>query len=104
MFPHKALVDLLGKHDLQIASTRKDIQKVRKRLEIERDMDGIDMSNVLEGRRPRRGAANSFDFVAQMETQQDISSEEEGEHSTRKETQTPIKRNHVIDSESESDM
>ena len=49
-----ALLGLLEKENLGLGSTKKEISKVRKRLELARDMDGIDMSNIVSGRR-RRG-------------------------------------------------
>ena len=46
-----ALESLLEKHGLSVSSSRKRINKVKKRLEVERDMEGIDVSNVIAGRR-----------------------------------------------------
>ena len=50
-----ALLDLLSKEGLSSSSTRKEIAKVRKRLEMQRDLDGIDISNIVDtGRRRLR--------------------------------------------------
>ena len=49
-----ALEELLGKHGLSLSSSAKQIRGVRKKLEIARDLDGIDLSNVMtSGRRGR---------------------------------------------------
>ncbi|QDZ19930.1 hypothetical protein HOP50_03g24480 [Chloropicon primus] len=51
----RSLEDLLSTQGLSLASPKKDIVRVRKRLELERDLDGIDTSNIVEeGRRRRR--------------------------------------------------
>merc|ERR1712060_264822 len=50
-----ALLGLLSKEGLSSSSTRKEIAKVRKRLEMQRDLDGIDISNIVDtGRRRLR--------------------------------------------------
>ena len=50
-----ALLGLLSKEGLSPSSTRKEIAKVRKRLEMQRDLDGIDISNIVDtGRRRLR--------------------------------------------------
>jgi hypothetical protein len=60
----EALEQLLDKHGLNAHSDPKYIQKVKKKIELERDMDGIDMSNILDevGGRGRRRAAAKVDF------------------------------------------
>eukprot|EP00873_Tetraselmis_striata_P041974 jgi/Tetstr1/462238/TSEL_000636.t2 len=50
------LEQLLEKHGLDSTSKAGAIRAAKARLQQQRDMDGIDMSNILEGR-PRRGAA-----------------------------------------------
>lgn len=53
-----ALKDLLGKHGLAPNADDGAIQKVKKKLTVARDLDGIDTSNIIEtSGRPRRGAA-----------------------------------------------
>lgn len=54
-----ALAELLDKEGLSTRSSADEVAKVRERLELARDMDGIDASNIVEGsgRRARRGVA-----------------------------------------------
>jgi hypothetical protein len=60
-----ALQDLLRKHGLTVNSEASKLAAVRARLELARDMEGIDMSNIIDdgdagrgGRPSRRAAAN----------------------------------------------
>uniref|UniRef100_A0A061R8X5 Histone chaperone domain-containing protein n=1 Tax=Tetraselmis sp. GSL018 TaxID=582737 RepID=A0A061R8X5_9CHLO len=48
-------VALLERHGLSPSSTPSDIRSVKQKLQKERELDGIDTSNIIEGR-PRRGA------------------------------------------------
>ena len=48
-------MNLSGSAAEQIWEARKEIAKVRKRLEMQRDLDGIDISNIVDtGRRRLR--------------------------------------------------
>jgi len=47
---------VLQKHGLCESSSKKDIKAVRARLQQEREMDGIDTGNIIEGRRAPRTA------------------------------------------------
>lgn len=58
----KALAELLSKYRLSAKSDERAISRVKAKLELQRDMEGIDMSNIIDddnrGRgRPRRAAA-----------------------------------------------
>lgn len=92
-----ALEALLEKHGLSINSSKKIIRKVKKRLEIERDMDGIDMSNVIHGsKRQRRGTRSSQDddFVTTFKEMDDSENEKVISASVRKNA-------NVLDSDSD---
>lgn len=60
----EALGALLAKHKLSARSDAHAIAQVKAKLELQRDMEGIDLSNIIDGdedsgrgRRPRRAAA-----------------------------------------------
>lgn len=92
-----ALEALLEKHGLSFNSSKKIIRKVKKRLEIERDMDGIDMSNVIHGsKRQRRGTRSSQDddFVTTFKEMDDYENEKVTSASVRKNA-------NVLDSDSD---
>eukprot|EP00192_Tetraselmis_astigmatica_P021822 CAMPEP_0117668684 /NCGR_PEP_ID=MMETSP0804-20121206/11691_1 /TAXON_ID=1074897 /ORGANISM="Tetraselmis astigmatica, Strain CCMP880" /LENGTH=270 /DNA_ID=CAMNT_0005476613 /DNA_START=254 /DNA_END=1067 /DNA_ORIENTATION=+ len=78
---YERLLELLGKHDLDSHSSAVDIQRAREGLQKQRDLDGLDMSNIIEGR-PRRGAAASAvatvsRYASIMKTDDSDDSEEE---------------------------
>ncbi|PSC69587.1 glutamic acid-rich [Micractinium conductrix] len=52
-----ALEALLDKHGLDGGAGEREISKARAALQVQRDLDGIDTSNIIEGGRRRRGAA-----------------------------------------------
>lgn len=51
------ILDLLEKNGLNEHSGSVDIQKAKESLQLARDLDGIDASNIIEGRRSRRAAS-----------------------------------------------
>ncbi|GFR49554.1 hypothetical protein Agub_g11600, partial [Astrephomene gubernaculifera] len=59
-----ALTELLARHGLNARSGEKEISQVRRQLERDRDLEGIDTSNIISlgGGRPRRAAAASVNF------------------------------------------
>ncbi|GIL73434.1 hypothetical protein Vretimale_17590 [Volvox reticuliferus] len=73
-----ALSELLARHGLDAHSHDKQIGQVRRHLERNRDLEGIDTSNIIsEGSgRPRRAAASSINF-RQMFKQPKVDSEDE---------------------------
>lgn len=55
-----ALEALLEKHGLRASSNSQDAAKVKAKLQLQRDLDGIDTSNIIsEGRRNRRGCCKT---------------------------------------------
>eukprot|EP00882_Tetradesmus_deserticola_P024335 GHRQ01026593.1.p2 GENE.GHRQ01026593.1~~GHRQ01026593.1.p2 ORF type:complete len:257 (+),score=130.45 GHRQ01026593.1:219-989(+) len=60
----KALQELLVKHSLTPNSDAAALARVKAKLELSRDMEGIDMSNIIsgDGGRPARRAAARVDF------------------------------------------
>ena len=50
-----ALEELLAKHELSRRSSAQDVERTRNNLATQRDLDGIDMSNIVTSR--RRAAA-----------------------------------------------
>eukprot|EP00955_Chlamydomonas_euryale_P078695 363193-Chlamydomonas_euryale.AAC.13 len=77
----RALGQLLEKHELCPTSSASEIQAVRKQIQTQKDLDGIDMSNIIStgGRRPRRAAAASISFKPPKydDSDEDDESEEE---------------------------
>lgn len=51
----QAFIDLLAKHDLSPSSSSQDVERARQALATQRDLDGIDTSNIVS--RSRRAAA-----------------------------------------------
>lgn len=49
-----ALKTLLSKYGLRASSSAADISKVRAKLQLERDLDGIDVANILDRKGSRR--------------------------------------------------
>jgi hypothetical protein len=60
----KALQELLVKHGLTPNSDAGALARVKAKLELSRDLEGIDMSNIIsdDGSRPTRRAAARVDF------------------------------------------
>jgi DNA-binding transcriptional regulator PaaX len=60
----KALQELLAKHGLTPNSDAGALARVKAKLELSRDLEGIDMSNIIsdEGGRPTRRAAAHVNF------------------------------------------
>ena len=63
-----ALEALLEKHGLSASSNSQDAAKIKAKLQLQRDLDGIDTSNIIsEGRRNRRGNPKAnYRYVAQF--------------------------------------
>lgn len=74
-----ALEALLDKHNLTISSGAAEIGKAKQRLQIQRDLDGIDSSNILEGGCRRRAAAAPVSYKSLMEASESEEEEEEEE-------------------------
>jgi hypothetical protein len=80
-----ALLELLKKHGLSVHSSSSDIATVKKRLAKERDLEGIDLSNVVEGR-PRRAAANvSYKDILKQKLDDEEEEDEEEEEEEEEE-------------------
>ena len=59
-----AILALLDKQDLHERSSATDVARAKHNLQLQRDLEGIDTSNILEGgRRARRGAPTSYKYV-----------------------------------------
>ncbi|PRW59758.1 ferrous iron transporter A [Chlorella sorokiniana] len=71
-----ALEELLAKHGLDADSGERAIAQVKSKLTIQRDLDGIDTSNIIEGGRRRRGAA-PVSYKALVQPASDDEEEEE---------------------------
>ena len=80
-----AFEELLAKHGLTAGSGAPEVAKAKAALQVQRDLDGIDASNILEGGRGRRGAAArpAVNYRAMMEDE----SEEEGEEGSGEESE-----------------
>ena len=108
----KARVDamsaLLSERGLSIHSAPSEFERVRAKLELEKDMDGIDTSNIVTGGR-RRTAVYGTTNYAQLEASSDDEDEDEDEdeddsHSDSEEKPQPLKKKgKVLDSSSEDD-
>ncbi len=59
-----AFKELLAKHDLALDSSARDVERARRALATQRDLDGIDTSNIVTSRRraaaPRVGDESTF--------------------------------------------
>lgn len=56
-----AMEALLSKHGLSANSGQHDVAKVKQQLQLQRDLDGIDTSNIIsDSRRSRRGATTNY--------------------------------------------
>lgn len=75
----RALEALLEKHGLHDSSTSGEIQAVRAAIAKQKELEGIDMSNIIsaEGRRPRRAAAAAVSYAAPKYADSDDEEEDE---------------------------
>lgn len=83
-----ALETLLEKHDLTVDAGPNEIAKVKSKLQIQRDLDGIDTTNILEGGRRHRGAATvSYRSMLkdESESEEEEDSEDESEEAGQEE-------------------
>lgn len=89
----EALEKLLDKNGLRPNASSHDIARVKARIQLERDLDGIDTSNIItEGRRTRRARVNQV-------VQHDYRSDDEEENSDNE-----VKDNNDSDVSEESDV
>eukprot|EP00887_Chlorella_sp_A99_P006169 scaffold3.g6169.t1 len=76
----QALEALLEKHGLSADAGEKQVAKAKQRLQVARELEGIDTSNIIDGgRRPRAAAQAARANYAAMQRQDGGSSEEEEE-------------------------
>ncbi|GAX73902.1 hypothetical protein CEUSTIGMA_g1352.t1 [Chlamydomonas eustigma] len=81
----KALEELLAKHGLRPGASNDEIQSVRVRLAKERDLDGIDSSNIIQtdGRRPRRAAAAQVSYKTSFKVDSEDEEEDESDEESK---------------------
>eukprot|EP00884_Botryococcus_braunii_P017966 jgi/Botrbrau1/4853/Bobra.0032s0014.1 len=82
----EALEDLLAKHGLHRSADPRQIERVKKKVQLNRDLEGIDPSNILEdiGRGARRAATRGVNYAAvlagpklELEDEEDEDEDEE---------------------------
>eukprot|EP00775_Hariotina_reticulata_P011824 gene11824-11968_t len=77
-----ALQDLLSRHGLKVNSDASKIASVKAKLELAKDMEGIDMSNIIDdtdagrGGRPSRRAAAKVDYKSLLKAEEELEDEE----------------------------
>ena len=102
-----AMSALLRERGLSVSSAPSEFERVKAKIEMERDMDGIDTSNIVTGGR-RRTAAYGTTNYAQLEASSDDDDDDDDDdgHSDsddEKPQAAAKKGNKVLDSSSEDD-
>eukprot|EP00232_Nephroselmis_pyriformis_P010545 CAMPEP_0182884780 /NCGR_PEP_ID=MMETSP0034_2-20130328/19206_1 /TAXON_ID=156128 /ORGANISM="Nephroselmis pyriformis, Strain CCMP717" /LENGTH=279 /DNA_ID=CAMNT_0025018001 /DNA_START=116 /DNA_END=952 /DNA_ORIENTATION=- len=79
---YRALLELLEKEGLGSSSSSSELESVKKRLELARDTEGVDASNIVSGRRRRTPVyeANVYAQMAGKGSDSDSEEEEEDDH------------------------
>lgn len=65
----KGMEDFLANHGLNIDSKPSEVKAVKKKLELKRDLEGMDTSNIMDGngrRSMRTTARRSYKYVAHL--------------------------------------
>ncbi|KFM28342.1 hypothetical protein F751_3852 [Auxenochlorella protothecoides] len=84
----EALVNLLTKHGLSKSSGSDAVEAVARRLAKERDLDGIDTSNIVSGGRRRQPVQAPRTYKAASDSEDSSSSEEDPESDSDEEMST----------------
>ena len=90
-----ALSDLLDEYELDVGSSAKEITKVKNKIAMEKDLEGIDPSAIIEGGRRSRNARNNVSYKgldASDDDEDDDDDDDDDDNNSDSEEEKPKKK------------